>query len=189
MGLALGLDRLLQRVEVDREAVGVQHRHEPLGAVGATAAARLDRAEVREEQRWALRGRRPVGAKQSRFVEQAPPRSKDESDPMVGGRPDQAAVDALRLIGAARHRGDQQRRLERPAEHGGAKIDVGQIAARERAVAQPDAVEPGPLAVLDILRGGDAQMVRLAPRGRCSGRVHADRTEETTDRTNGIASR
>ena len=56
-------------------------------------------------------------------------------------------------------------------------------------MAQPDAVEPGPLAVLDILRGGDAQMVRLALRGRRSGMLHADRTEETTDRTNGIASR
>ncbi len=78
---------------------------------------------------------------------------------------------------------------ERPAEHRGAEVDLGQIAARERAVAQPDAVEPGPIAMLDIVRGGDAQMVRLAPRGRRSGRVHADRTEETTDRTNGIASR
>jgi hypothetical protein len=125
--------------------------------------------------------------KERRLVEQAAPGAEDEPDPVVGGRPDKAAVDDLRLVGAARHRGDQQWRLERPAEHHGAQIDLGQVAARQRPVAQPDAVEPGSLPVLNVIRGGDAQMVRLAPRGHCSGMLHADRTEETTDRTNGMS--
>ena len=55
--LALGLHRLLERVEVDAQPVGVEQLDEPLGPRRAVRAAHLRGAEVGEQQRRAMRAR------------------------------------------------------------------------------------------------------------------------------------
>ena len=168
--LPLGLDRLLDRVEVDRQAVGVEQLDEPLGARRRARAAHLRGAEVREQQR------RPRPARRAGRSAAAPgssssgrPGAEHERDPVLrrgGGEP---RVDLGGLVGPAGHRRDDQRRAERRAEQLAAQAHVGQVAAGQRAVAEPHGVQPGVAGVLDAGPGGDAEMVGLAAAG---GSVH-----------------
>jgi hypothetical protein len=155
------LDRLLQRVEMDDEAVRVEQLDQ-----ARAVAAHLGRAQVGEQQRRPRGVSGPVGTEQSRILEQLPAGAEHHPDPELRRGAQKRRVDLCRLRGAARHRGHEQRRRQRASEQRALKPDVGEVALRQRAVAQPQPLEAGRARVLHARAGRDTQVLGLAGRGR-----------------------
>ena len=183
VGLALGLHGLLDRVEVDREAIGLQQADEPGGALGPLRPPQLCGAEVGQQQRRPEAALGTVGAQRGGVVEQPAPRAEHEGDPVLGGRARQPAVDLAALLGPAGHRRDDERGLQGGAQQPRPQPYVGERTLGQRAVAQAHALEAGTPRVLDARPGRDADVIGLAGgsrgvvRGRRRGRVRSAHSE------------
>ena len=66
--LAFGLNRFLEGIAVDRQAVGIQQRDEPLGVLDAVLGQQLRGAEVGQQQRRAVAAR--VGGQERGVTQQ-----------------------------------------------------------------------------------------------------------------------
>ena len=147
---------------MNRQAVGAEQVDESRGRV-AVAVGELPDAEVRQQQ-WGPRGR-AVRAQQGRVVEQRAAGAEDERDAVFGGGVRERTIDGLGLGRAAGHRRHDERCGEVGAEQLGAEVDRSEVAAGQRAVAQPHGVQTAAGAVLNAGAGRDPQMLGLAAGG------------------------
>ena len=105
----LGLDDLLERVEVQVERVGLEGPHE-LGALrGSDPEPQLDGADVREDQDVGCDVPDPEGVGPLRVLEDDPGRAQGQADPPGLGGDGQVPVDGPGPVRAPGHGPDQDR--------------------------------------------------------------------------------
>ena len=178
--LALGLDRLLQRVEVHGQAVGVEQLDQPLRALRPGGIAQL---RARRGSRAAAAGARRDRAGRSaaardRRAAAAPSRAPARS------RASAAARASRRLISAASAVPPVMAETTSGAVSRAPSSSVSsETLARSRSGSarwrSRTRSSPVPARVLDAALGGDPQMLRLA----MAGRGHALGTEQARVRT------
>jgi hypothetical protein len=86
---------------------------------------------------------------------------------VLGRGLEQLEVHGPRGLRAAGHRRHDHGRLEAGAEQVDSEVDLAEVAARQRPVAQPHLVEPRRAAVDGVGRGGGIEVLGLA--GRADG--------------------
>jgi hypothetical protein len=172
-----GLQRLLQRVDVEGERVGADLLDRPSRLLDAVAAQQLRRPEVAHQQHVGRHVTYLEGGARLRTLEHDALRPEHHAHAQPLRRLREVAVDAPRLVGAAGHGPDEQRRAQAPSEEVDGGVDAAEVRLGQRTVRQVDALEPGPTR---LVRHGSAQagleMAQLAPyegRGIVHGGVYA----------------
>src|SRR5437899_3183816 len=164
--VSLGLDDLLEKIQVDDQSVRIDHvdrllrvRH----AVRSLAGLRheLGRPKIRKDERDIVVLHDRIRRREVRFLQSCALRADAHRDADLRGALREVRVDLLPHPEAARHGGDDQRRSEPLAKELHADIDVVQVDLREGRVDEPDIV---PVVVLrrDVLLEDDVHMLRLA---------------------------
>ena len=163
VAVAARLHQLHRRVQVNAERVGA-HLVDQDAHLAGRHRARLHHADVAEDQRASARRRArgrcpPVPGRTMHRALAA----EAEAVAALLGDARELAVDAARLVGAARHRRDDERRAQLLAEERDREVDVRQRHVRQRVVDQAHALEQRRgAAEADVLLGAEGQVVRLA---------------------------
>ena len=173
-GLSLGLDGLLEVVEVERDRVRADHldeRADVLRAQGVAVVLRdeLRDADVRDDERLgrALAHDR-IRAAQARVAQRRALAADADPEAMSRRGLGERRVHSLRARVAAGHPGDHQRKGEGVAEETGREVDPGGVRRRQSVVQQVHVVPAGRPCGLDVLLGGDPEVLGLAPLYRVS---------------------
>ena len=132
--VAFGLERLLQRVEVQHERIGLDHLHRPTACVDPITSVELHRTQVSKQQNTRRITPHLEGLRQVMILNRRPLRPDPHCQPdrLRGQR--QVAVDRRRPIGTPRHRRDQHRRAHLHAKQGLARFDLGERHLGQRLV-------------------------------------------------------
>ena len=161
VAVALGLERLLERIQVQHQRVGADHLHGAPTVLDAIAVVELHRAEV-GEQRHRRRGvPHQKGLRQRGALERLALRADADRDPDPLGGEREILVDARCGPGAAGHAGDEQRRGEPLAEELDGGVDRREVELGQRAMLEVPVVEEARLELHALLER-EPKVLRLA---------------------------
>ena len=104
VGITAGLDRFLQRVEMDIKGIGLDHVHRPAGELGAVGAADLGGAQIGQQRHLAgFFAQVPVEPAGAAIFQRHPLRADGKGDAELGGGLGEVEIDLLGPGGAAGH--------------------------------------------------------------------------------------
>ena len=132
VAIAAGLDQLHRRVEVHAQRIGAdaidQRSH-----LSRRQIARLDQANIAQQEGRQERHRARQRCASFQPHQHRSLRAQAEAQPQLFGDAGEVTVDLLRLIRAASHRTDDDRRRQYLAQERRAQIDVVEVAVGQRA--------------------------------------------------------
>ena len=162
VAVAPRLDQLHGRVQVNAEGVGA-HLVDQDARLAGRHRPRLHHPDVAEDQRGRCDVAHPVGVRDPGAQMHRALTSEPETVAALLGDARELPVDAARLVGAARHRRDDEGGPQLLAEERDREVDVRQLHVRQRVVDQMHALEQRRGAMeTDVLLGAQGQVVRLA---------------------------
>lgn len=149
---------------MQHERIRLGHLHQPPAGVRIEPVVELDRADVGDDRHVRSVAADLERGRELRLLPRRPHRAEPDRPAPRLGRFRQAAVDASRLVRPARHRADEQGRLELAAEPAGGEVHLLPVQLRQRLMLEAVAVEACSAGrpALHLLLEADPDMLGLA---------------------------
>ncbi len=176
--VALGLQRLLQRIQVQHQRIRAEQIDESAAIVGAVTLFSCTAPRLASSTTSGASARTSNVSSESSDSISARPEPRPIASPYSLGDAGQASVDAARFGRSAGHARDEQRRRHRAPEELCRTIHVGEIDLRQRAMHEAICVEArGDALRADVALDVDAKVIRFARRRGAFSRLVVQRTE------------